>query len=53
MRKGVLSQVDGRNVIAGEDGEFVFEDDKASVTRYLNDLNRVQKEKDRCADSLT
>lgn len=45
MRDGVLAQVDGRPVVAGEDGEFVFEDDKTSVLKYLDDLKKSQREK--------
>ena len=47
MRNGVLASVDGRAVVAAADGELVFEDDKTSVAKYLNDLNQVQREKAR------
>lgn len=45
MRGGVLAQVDGRAVVAGEDGDFTFSDNGESVTIYLHDLKQAKIEK--------
>ena len=45
MKGGVLSAVDGRAVVAGQDGEFTFSDNGDSVTTYLDDLKQEKLRK--------